>query len=192
MLQWKVGHCMWRPLWQYRCASGLSAAWVYIRWVDLACSCEAIRESLEWSGYTLFPLTLFFPVRTSSFLVLLVTHILSPLSLPSFPGAYGQGRALFGPGTGPIFLDNLRCHGGETRLLQCNNDGVGFHNCVHSEDASAVCIGDISILHASTFGCMLAFPIICVFRGVKDWGTTYTHTTYKCVRNWWSWAEQPT
>ncbi len=48
-------------------------------------------------------------------------------------------NAMFGQGTGPIFLDNLMCVGTETRLIDCPHNGVGIENCAHSEDAGVVC-----------------------------------------------------
>ncbi|CAI8051100.1 Deleted in malignant brain tumors 1 protein [Geodia barretti] len=57
-----------------------------------------------------------------------------------FPAGYGQSGATFGQGAGPIFLDDLDCLGNETTLLSCRHDGVGFHNCQHSEDASVICL----------------------------------------------------
>ena len=45
----------------------------------------------------------------------------------------------FGEGEGPIFLDNLGCNGSEIFLQNCTNDGIAFHNCGHTEDASVVC-----------------------------------------------------
>lgn len=47
--------------------------------------------------------------------------------------------AYFGRGTGPIWLDNLRCSGNEKSLFLCRHSGVGSHNCGHGEDASVVC-----------------------------------------------------
>ena len=52
--------------------------------------------------------------------------------------------AEFGRGSGPIFLDDIRCNGTESRLINCANVGVGVHNCEHSEDAGAVCAGTMS------------------------------------------------
>ena len=54
-------------------------------------------------------------------------------------GATVYSFAFFGPGTGPILLNNVQCSGTETRLVNCTNNGVGSHNCHHSEDASVRC-----------------------------------------------------
>ena len=39
-----------------------------------------------------------------------------------------------------IVLDDLRCSGDESSLLECRNRGVGVHNCLHFEDVGLRCI----------------------------------------------------
>ncbi|XP_028938607.1 scavenger receptor cysteine-rich domain-containing group B protein [Ornithorhynchus anatinus] len=50
-----------------------------------------------------------------------------------------RGEARFGPGAGPILLDNVKCKGDEAALLRCSHIRWDVHNCDHSEDAGALC-----------------------------------------------------
>ena len=47
--------------------------------------------------------------------------------------------AFFGQGTGAIWLDNVTCTGNETSLHECQNAGIGVHNCNHAEYAGIRC-----------------------------------------------------
>ena len=49
------------------------------------------------------------------------------------------GQAAFGPGSGPIWYDDVDCSGTEMNLTQCLHTALGTHNCSHDEDAGVVC-----------------------------------------------------
>ncbi|XP_005748017.1 deleted in malignant brain tumors 1 protein-like isoform X2 [Pundamilia nyererei] len=58
----------------------------------------------------------------------------------------GCGRVLsaptntqFGQGTGPIWMDEVGCTGGEINLFECHHSGFGSHDCSHKEDAGVIC-----------------------------------------------------
>ena len=58
----------------------------------------------------------------------------------NFPtGATAISFDLFGQGTGTIWLDNVVCTGNEARLYDCQNTGIGVHNCSHIEAAGVRC-----------------------------------------------------
>ncbi|NXE71704.1 DMBT1 protein, partial [Calcarius ornatus] len=45
----------------------------------------------------------------------------------------------FGPGAGPIWLDDVTCTGREAELARCPARPWGEHNCHHGEDAGVEC-----------------------------------------------------
>jgi len=48
-------------------------------------------------------------------------------------------NAFFGPGTGPIFLDDVQCSSSSSQLLECSSRPILSHNCLHSDDAGVRC-----------------------------------------------------
>ncbi|XP_028635279.1 soluble scavenger receptor cysteine-rich domain-containing protein SSC5D [Grammomys surdaster] len=51
------------------------------------------------------------------------------------------GKTHYGPGTGPIWLDDMGCKGSETSLSDCPSGTWGKHNCDHEEDVVLTCTG---------------------------------------------------
>ena len=57
----------------------------------------------------------------------------------NFIGARGESNAIFGQGSGSIWLSNVACNGTEERLLECSTGIFGGHTCSHSDDAGVTC-----------------------------------------------------
>ncbi|NXK00494.1 DMBT1 protein, partial [Corythaixoides concolor] len=87
------------------------------------------------------------------------------------------GSAHFGPGSDPIWLDDVHCRGTESTLTECELRNWGEHNCGHSEDAGVVCSGNSEgdQVRLVNFGSRCAGRVE-VFHN-KEWGTV-------CDDNW--------
>lgn len=48
---------------------------------------------------------------------------------------------VFGPGEGPIWMDNVECNGTELHIGECEHADLDMINCGHSEDAGVICSG---------------------------------------------------
>ncbi|XP_064405891.1 uncharacterized protein LOC135350948 isoform X5 [Halichondria panicea] len=48
-------------------------------------------------------------------------------------------NALFGSGTGPIYLDDVHCFSSSNQLLECPSSPILTNNCAHSDDAGVGC-----------------------------------------------------
>ena len=84
-----------------------------------------------------------------------------------FPGAIvALSRASFGAGSADqlILLDEVKCIGTETNLLNCSHAPFGGHDCSHSEDASVICTAHCK-LHLLLFVCLFVCLILftCLF-----------------------------
>ena len=55
------------------------------------------------------------------------------------PSNSGSPKHSFGPGTGEILLENIKCSGSEESIFDCDHSGIGVHNCDHREDAGVRC-----------------------------------------------------
>ena len=50
-----------------------------------------------------------------------------------------HGNGYYGAGTGQRWLDDVKCQGNETSLLQCKMKQWGHTNCGHREDVGVDC-----------------------------------------------------
>ena len=69
------------------------------------------------------------------------TFPMHPIFYPCI-GAIAYSGSRYGPGTGPVYLDDVGCTGSENMLTNCSRNyfGVVGSNCrSHFEDASILC-----------------------------------------------------
>lgn len=71
------------------------------------------------------------------------------------------GRARFGRGAGPIVLDDLRCLGNETSLMDC--PASLRHNCNHGEDAGVRCANVVNHGKCKINNTELPFVLLAVY-----------------------------
>ena len=73
-------------------------------------------------------------------------HVSENSKLPLFCDAGGipYTNAVFGAGTGPIFLDDVVCTSSDSQLLECSSRPILVHNCDHRADSGVGCEGNIA------------------------------------------------
>ncbi|XP_071157151.1 scavenger receptor cysteine-rich domain-containing protein DMBT1-like [Mytilus edulis] len=54
-------------------------------------------------------------------------------------GAVVKSGSVYGQGSGPILLDDVKCEGTESTIFQCSSKPIGSNNCRHREDVGVQC-----------------------------------------------------
>ncbi|XP_014908660.1 uncharacterized protein LOC106960198 isoform X3 [Poecilia latipinna] len=75
--------------------------------------------------------------------------------------------AVFGEGTGQIWLEEVNCTGSESSLTDCQHPGFGTHKCKHNEDAGVICSGPVRLAGTGSTRCSGRVEVL--FR--NTWGT---------------------
>ena len=65
------------------------------------------------------------------------TFIIFSLGFTGGTKVYGSSK--FGPGTGYVVIDNVKCNGTETSILDCHLNGASNVKCYHSNDVGVSC-----------------------------------------------------
>lgn len=127
-----------------------------IAWGNAFCEC-VLHCLADWhEGLGLYiSFYIISPSLVSLTAEFLYGHINCFLLLCSMPGEgppnhciitlLDAGVTAFGPGTGPIWLEELQCVGTEERLIECPYPApLGIHNCEHVQDVGVTCtpVGD--------------------------------------------------
>ena len=63
---------------------------------------------------------------------------------------YLLAKAYYGPGKGPIWLDDVGCYGHEQSISDCYHLPWGSYDCSHNEDVSISCIGSAPTIGNNT------------------------------------------
>ena len=103
--------------------------------------------------YSLLYLSLFITVY---YYLLFIVYIIIIVIRFRYRGTVIGNR--YGPGTGLIVMDNVRCVGNETSITDCPHTGYLTHNCDHSEDVSVSC--GTSPVHYGNFHNISLFSLL--------------------------------
>ncbi|XP_078670157.1 uncharacterized protein LOC144910683 isoform X23 [Branchiostoma floridae x Branchiostoma belcheri] len=90
------------------------------------------------------------------------------------PALQLSGSHVFGEGSGPIWLDDVRCSGDEESLLDCPSGDWGEHNCDHYEDVGVICsytADNVSLDIRLAEGTTPAQGRVEIRLGNGEWGT---------------------
>ena len=70
----------------------------------------------------------------------------------------------FGPGIGPILLDNVHCGGYENKLLDCPHLGIEVESCVHYQDIGVVCKAgtELTLIYTYMANYMVYFALVVI------------------------------
>ncbi|CAH1780876.1 unnamed protein product [Owenia fusiformis] len=106
-------------------------------------------------------------------------------------GSEGATYRTIGGGTGPIWLDDMTCNGGEASLFECKHRGWGSHDCGHGEDVGITCVGLLSTasrnqvstlkhvhLVNTTIGLHITGIVPSVFQDVESSGSSQNGMTF--------------
>ena len=62
-----------------------------------------------------------------------------------YPSGIVKNDAHSGPGNGSILMDDLRCTGNESSIMDCDYGVWGSHDCNHNEDVGVECVAGKTI-----------------------------------------------
>ena len=150
-----MGHCVWWLLEYFWCKRCMQTAWIRTnRYIGTYCMHTMVRQNCDWLA-VLTDDVVKPPTNCKKF-----CSCSSSIHEFFFTGAIARTRAYFGRGTGAILLDQLRCTGNETRLVNCPSNPLGIHDCSHSEDAGVTCQGMYACLCSLT--CLPSIQWLCI------------------------------
>ena len=82
------------------------------------------------------------------------------------PALSADGSSVFGAGSGPVWLNRVKCRGNEIHLWDCPHSLKNHTDCSHRQHAGVTCTGQRSLLPFRIVDLINIFLLLFILKGI--------------------------